>query len=275
MGHCAYSVEEDGVAEFETIKYGIHDGLATIELARSDKLNAMSAQMFTELGDAAERAAADPGIRVVLVKGQGRAFSAGIDVLLLGQLAGTRGARFRAFVKTAQRPYLLLATMEKPTVAAIHGHALGSGFQLALACDLRIAAEDTRFSMLEVRFGLIPDLGGLHRLARQAGSGVAKEIAWTGRDVDVEEAARIGIVNRIVPAITLDEQAEAYARELVASPPIPVALTKSLINRALETPFETSLEHQAQAQAACIASEDHREAVEAYLEKRPPRFTGR
>ena len=263
------------MADFETIKYGVHDGLATITLARPDKRNAINAQMFTELGDAAERAANDPGIRVVLVIGEGAAFSAGVDVLLLNQLAGTRGARFRSFVRVAQRPYYILASMDKPTVAAVQGHAIGAGFQLALACDLRVGAEDVRFSMLEVRFGLIPDLGGLHRLSRLIGPARTKEIVWTGRSLEAEEAERLGLINRLVSADTLDKEAEAYARELVHAPPLPVSLTKTLIGRGHETSLETSLERDAQAQAACIESEDHREAVEAYLEKRPARFHGR
>lgn len=263
------------MADFETIKYGVHDGLATITLARGDKRNAINAQMFTELGDAAERAANDPGIRVVLLTGEGESFSAGIDVLLLNQLSGTRGARFRSFVRTAQRPHYILASMDKPTVAAVQGHAVGAGFQLALACDLRVVAEDVRFAMLEVRFGIIPDLGGLHRLARVIGPARTKEIVWTGRNVGAEEAERLGLVNRVVPADTLEKEAEAYARELVNAPPLPVSLTKTLIGRANETSLETSLERDAQAQAACIESEDHREAVEAYLEKRPARFHGR
>jgi enoyl-CoA hydratase/carnithine racemase len=263
------------MAEFDTLRYGVHDGVATIELARSDKRNAITAQMFQELGDAAQRAAFDPGIRVVLVKGQGPSFSAGIDITLLGQLAGTRGARFRSFVHTAQRPYLLLAQMDKPTVAAVQGHAVGAGFQLALACDLRIAAENARFAMLEVRFGLVPDLGGSGRLARIIGQARTKEIVWTGRGIEAEEAERMGLVNRVVPAVALDKEADAYVREIAASPPLPVSLTKTLINRSHETSLETSLERESQAQAACIDSEDHREAVAAYLEKRPPRFTGR
>ncbi len=263
------------MSDFETIKYGVHDGLATITLARPDKRNAINAQMFTELGDAAERAANDPGIRVVLVTGEGESFSAGIDVLLLNQLSGTRGARFRSFVRTAQRPHYILASMDKPTVAAVQGHAVGAGFQLALACDLRIAAEDVRLGMLEVRFGLIPDLGGLHRLSRLIGPARTKEIVWTGRNVEAEEAERLGLANRVVPADTLEKETEAYVRELVNAPPLPVSLSKTLIGRGHETSFETSLERDAQAQAACIESEDHREAVEAYLEKRPARFHGR
>lgn len=263
------------MAEFEFVRYAQHDGVATIELARPDKLNAINAQMFSELGQAAGRAADDPGIRVVLVKGEGRAFCAGIDVSVLGQLHGTRGARFMTFVRTAQRPFLLLSQMDKPTVAAVHGHAIGAGFQLALACDLRLAADDASFAMFEVRYGLVPDLGGTHRLARLIGPSRAQELVWTGRNVDAEEADRLGIVNRIVPADGLAKEAETLAREIAASPPIPVSLVKSLVGRSPETPYETMLEHAAQAQAACVETEDHREAVEAYLEKRPPRFQGK
>jgi 2-(1,2-epoxy-1,2-dihydrophenyl)acetyl-CoA isomerase len=263
------------MSDFETIKYGVHDGVATITLARPEKRNAINAQMFTELGDAAERAANDPGIRIVLVTGEGESFSAGIDVLLLNQLSGTRGARFRSFVRLAQRPFFILASMDKPTVAAVQGHAVGAGFQLALACDLRLATEDLRFAMLEVRFGLIPDLGGLHRLTRLIGQPRTKEIVWTGRNVEAEEAERLGLVNKIVPNGALEKETEAYIQELVIAPPLPMSLTKTLIGRAHETSLETSLERDAQAQAACIESEDHREAVEAYLEKRPARFHGR
>ncbi|MGH2676224.1 MAG: enoyl-CoA hydratase/isomerase family protein [Actinomycetota bacterium] len=263
------------MADLETLRYGVHDGVATIELARSDKRNAVNAQMFTELGDAAERAASDPGIRAVLVKGAGPSFCAGLDVTLLGQLAGTRGARLRSFIRTAQRPFLTLAQMDKPTVAAVQGHALGAGFQLALACDLRLCAEDARFAMLEVRFGLVPDLGGSHRLSRLIGPARAKELVWTGRIVEPNEAERLGLVNRVVPAQTLAKEAEALVRDVVASPPIPVSLTKALIGRSMESSLETALERDGQAQATCIDTEDHREAVAAYLEKRPPRFQGR
>jgi 2-(1,2-epoxy-1,2-dihydrophenyl)acetyl-CoA isomerase len=263
------------MADFETLRYGVHDGVATIELARPDKRNAISAQMFSELGDAAEAAASDPGIRAVLVRGTGPSFCSGIDVTLLGQLAGTRGARLRSFIRTAQRPFLTLAQMDKPSVAEVQGHALGAGFQLALACDLRVCAEDVRFALLEVRFGLIPDLGGLHRLSRLIGPARTKELVWTGRTVEPEEAERLGLANRVVPTDTLAKEGEALAREVAASPPIPVSLTKSLIGRAAETSLETALERDGQAQATCIDTEDHREAVAAYLERRPPRFQGR
>ena len=263
------------MADFETIRYGVHDGVATITLNRPDKRNAVNAQMFQELGDAAEQAAMDPGIRVVLVDAEGSSFCAGIDIMLMGQLAGTRGARFRSFIRTAQRPFAVLAQMDKPTVAAVQGHAVGAGFQLALACDLRIVADDLRFALLEIQFGIIPDLGGPHRLTRLIGPARTKDLIWTRRNVDAEEAERLGLANRVVSTDALAKEAEAYVRELVAAPPLPVSLTKSLVGRSFETTFETDLERQAQAQAACLESEDHREAIEAFVEKRPARFHGR
>ncbi|HYU57620.1 MAG TPA: enoyl-CoA hydratase/isomerase family protein [Actinomycetota bacterium] len=263
------------MSDLETLKYGVHNGVATISLNRPTKLNAVNAQMFADLAEASERASFDPGVRVIVVRAEGRAFSAGIDVNLMGQLAGSRGARFRTWVRGAQQGFLNLARADKPTLAAVHGHALGAGFQIALACDLRIVTHDVSFGMFEVKFGLIPDLGGTHRLTRLVGPAVAKELVWTGRTVDAEEALRLGLANRIVEREVLDKEAEAFARELAASPPIPVSLAKSLITRATETPLETDLDAAAHAQAQCVETEDHREAVAAFLEKRPPRFTGR
>ena len=261
--------------DFETLRYDIHDGLATITLNRPEKRNAMNAQMFTDLGEAAERASTDPGVRVILVRGEGSTFCAGIDVNLMGQLAGSRGARFRTFVRQAQRGFHALAVADKPTVAAVQGHAVGAGFQLALACDLRIVTDDSTMGMFEIRFGLVPDLGGNHRLTRLVGPGRAKELVWTGRPVAAEEAERWGLANRVVSAETLAKEAEAFARELLASPPIPVSLAKGLIARAFDQTLEAELEQAAQAQTMCVDSEDHREAVSAFLEKRPARFQGR
>ena len=261
--------------EFETIRYDIHDGLATITLNRPEKRNAMNAQMFTDLAAAGERAADDSGVRVVLVRGEGPVFCAGLDIGLMGTLAGSRGARFRSFVRHAQRPFRVLATMDKPTVAAVQGHAVGAGFQLALACDLRVIADDAHLGMFEIRFGLVPDLGGNHRLARIVGPARAKELVWTARAVSAEEAERIGLANRVVSGETLAKEAEAFAREIAASPPIPVSLAKGLIDRAFDQTFEAELEQAAHAQVQSVDSDDHREAVAAFLEKRTPRFQGR
>jgi enoyl-CoA hydratase/carnithine racemase len=231
--------------------------------------------MFTELGEAADRAASDPDVRAVLVAGEGPAFCAGIDISELARLGGIGGGGVHTLARTAQRPYLTLASMDKPTVAAVQGHALGAGFQLVLACDLRVLSQDAVLGMLEVRFGLIPDLGGTHRLPALVGPARAKELVWTGRTVGAEEAERMGLANRVVAREALEEEAGRLARELADAPPIPVAHTKSLIERAASSGLETIMERERQAQATCVASQDQPEAVAAHFEKRPARFVGR
>ena len=260
------------MSDFETIRYEIDDGLGVITLARPEKRNAVNLDMFTELGHAADRAASDPEVRAVLLRGDDPSFCAGLDLSALGDLGGMTGARFRAFLRLAQRPFLVLARMAKPAMAAVQGHALGAGFQLALACDLRVAAEDATFGMLEARYGLIPDLGGTHHLARLVGPARAKELVWTTRPVPAEEAMRIGLVNRVVSNSDLAQEAEQLCREVVAYSPTAAASTKSLISRAAETAFETELEREADAQAACLEGDDHRESVAAFMEGRTPRF---
>jgi enoyl-CoA hydratase len=266
------------MGDFETIRYSVEDGLATITLARPDKRNAVDQTMFGELGDATEDAAADRAFRGVVVVGDGPSFCAGIDLSLIGELAGLAArasedeAGFQSFVRMAQRPYRSLSAMPKPTVAAVQGHALGAGFQLALACDLRVAASDAKFGMLEARYGLIPDLGGVHRLARLVGPSRAKELVWSTRMVDADEALRIGLVNRVVEPGDLLSVSTEIARQVTQHSPTAVALIKELIERAAETPLDAEFGHEAEAQSTVIRGQDHREAVAAFLEGRAPRF---
>ncbi|MFN2589251.1 MAG: enoyl-CoA hydratase/isomerase family protein [Actinomycetota bacterium] len=258
--------------EFQAIRYEASDGLGRITMARPDKRNAMNPQMFEELGDAAELARDDAAVAAVIVAGEGPTFSAGLDLNAVGELSSLRGPKFRRFVRMAQRPYLALARMEKPVIAAVQGHAVGAGFQLALACDLRIVAEDAKLGILEARYGLIPDLGGLHHLARLIGTGRTKELLWSTRLVDADEAQRNGLANRVVPADQLPKSAEDLAREVTTYSPTAVGLIKTLVSRATETDLEQELEREADAQSVCLDSDDHRESVAAFLEGRPPKF---
>jgi 2-(1,2-epoxy-1,2-dihydrophenyl)acetyl-CoA isomerase len=263
------------MTHFKTITYAVEDGLAVISLNRPDKRNAMNVEMFTELGDAAEQAGSDPEIRAVLVRGEGPSFCAGIDLTVLGTLAGAVVDRFRGFGQMAQRPFRLLATLDKPTVAAVQGHALGAGFQLALACDVRIAAMDATFGLLEARYGLVPDLGGLYHLAREVGPARAKELAWSARRVDADEAERLGLVSRVVAAATLDADARAFAAEITAHSPVTASLVKDLVAQAGARTLDAEMERELDAQANALASQDHAEAVAAFLERRPPHFVGK
>ncbi len=235
----------------------------------------MHAQMFAELAEAAERAASDGSVRLVVVSGDGSSFCAGIDVAELGRLASIDRSEIRSFVELAQRPFRALGLMPKPSIAAVQGHAVGAGFQLALACDLRVVAPDASFAMLEVGYGLIPDLGGAHRLARAVGTARAKDLVWTGRTVDAAEALGIGLANRLAADGDLAVETDRLVGALLAQAPLPQRLTKALIDQAMETPFEVELEREAEAQINAVASDDFREAVSAFAERRRPRFTGR
>jgi len=264
--------------DFQTVRYEKRDGIAAITLSRPEKRNAMNREMFAEAADAAEEARRDPDVFGILLAGEGQSFCAGIDLGLLaefGTLAALPGSQFRSFVQFAQRPYRSLARLEKPTLAAVQGHALGAGFQLALACDLRVIATSAQMALLETRYGIIPDLGGMHALTRIVGAGRAKELVWTGRSVEAEEADRIGLANRVVGEEKLLDEAEGLLRDVLAHSPIAVAQSKALIDHAAETPLEVELDREAQAQTVCVQSEDHREAVASFFEKRSPRFKGR
>jgi enoyl-CoA hydratase/carnithine racemase len=263
------------VAQFTTLRYEVADGIASITLARPDKRNAMNDVLFDELGEATHQAAIDGDVRVVLVAGEGKSFCAGIDLTMFGHEAFRGGPGFQRFIHMAQRSFKNLQTMPKPAVAAVQGHALGAGFQLALACDIRVCAQDATFGMFEIRYGIVPDLGGNRPLTQLVGPAIAKELVWTGRTVDGAEAERIGLANRVVSTDALTKEAETLAHDLAAAAPIPVALTKSLINREAELSIEASFEREAESQQRAIASDDHREAVAAFMEKRPPKYSGR
>jgi len=272
---------------FETIRYELEGDLASIILARPDKRNAVNEAMFAELGEAVDMAGAEPNARALVVRGEGPSFCSGIDLTLIGELArlaatqsagdagSDTGSSFATFVRMAQRPFLALARMDKPTIAAVRGYALGAGCQLALACDLRIAATDARLGILEPRYGIIPDLGGAHHLTRLVGPARAKELIWSTRAVEADEALRIGMVNRVVAPGELDEATEAFAREVTAHSPTAVALVKRMIDRAADTTLEDELAREASDQAIALSSEDHREAVAAFLERRLPRYPGK
>jgi enoyl-CoA hydratase/carnithine racemase len=253
------------MGEFETIRYAVDGGLATITLARPDKRNAVNQTMFAELGDAAEAAAADPDVRAVLVAAEGPSFCAGIDLALIGELAGLAARAsedeggFHSFVRAAQRPFRSLARMPKPSLAAVQGHALGAGLQLALACDLRVAATDAKLGILEPRYGLIPDLGGPHRLARLVGPSRAKELIWSTRIVETEEALRIGLIDRVVEPEALRSGAEGLVRQVIQHSPIAVALIKELVERAFETSLDDEFELEARAQGKAVQAGDSRD----------------
>jgi enoyl-CoA hydratase/carnithine racemase len=245
-----------------------------VTLNRPDVLNAMDRDVFSELRDAALRAGADPSVRALVLTGEGRAFSSGLDTSLFASGIG-EGSPLTLDIASLQECFTVYETVGVPTIAAINGVALGGGIQLAAACDLRVAAEDAELAVYEIRWGIIPDLGGTQRLPRLIGLGRAKELILTGRKIGAAEALAWGLVNRVVPAERVREEAMAWARELAAGPPLALSAAKRLAAAAFDSPVPSGLEREAMINRRLLASDDFREAVVARFEKRDPRFTAR
>lgn len=254
------------------VRYQVDGQVATITLARPEKLNAMDRQTFSELERAAAAASADPSVRALLVTGEGRAFSSGLDVAEFSGRADLDEAE--EIVGELQRAISVLESMPKPVVAAVNGLAVGGGLQLAVACDLRIAGEDAQFAALEMRWAIVPDLGGTERLPRLIGLGRAKELILTGRPVRAAEAERIGLVTRVVPPRRLATEAAELAAGLAAGPTLAIGLAKQAMNEAFDRSTTEGMAAARRMQRQTFASADHAEARLAFAERRPPRFSG-
>jgi 2-(1,2-epoxy-1,2-dihydrophenyl)acetyl-CoA isomerase len=256
------------MAEVETSRDG---GVLTITLNRPEVLNAFNAAMHRAIQAAYKEARADD-VRAVVVTGAGRGFCVGQDLTEFRESAGDIGQRLRS---TYHPTILGLRSLEKPVVAAVNGAAAGAGLSLALACDLRLAADSATFVPAFINIGLVPDSGGSYFAARLLGYARALEWLASGRRLTAAEAHAWGLVSEVVETDALAERAAALAAELAALPTRGIALTKRLLDHAQTATLEEQLEREAQLQAAATRTGDFREGVAAFLEKRPPRFEGR
>jgi enoyl-CoA hydratase/carnithine racemase len=245
-----------------------------IVMTRAEKRNAMNGEMVIALGEAFKEAANDPSVRVVVVRGDGPMFSSGMDLGNLHDLAG-QAHMLRPFRAECIEAWNRLEEMPKPTIVQIHGAAIGGAMELALAADMRVMASDAVAAILEVKIGLIPDVGGCSRLPAVVGLGRAKELIMTGRFLGAEEALSIGFANRIAPADELDATTESLCNELLAAAPMAVSMAKSVIDRAAKPALEETLELEVEAQERLAASDDFAEGATAFMEKRAPEFAGR
>ncbi|MDQ3935080.1 MAG: enoyl-CoA hydratase/isomerase family protein [Actinomycetota bacterium] len=243
-------------------------------MSRAEKRNAMNEELVRGLGEAFREAAGDPSVRVVVVRGDGPMFSSGMDLSDLRALAEDP-SRLRSFRGPILAVWNMLEEMTKPTIAQIHGACIGGAAELALACDMRVMAEDAVVAIPEVRVGLIPDVGGSSRLPAVVGLGVAKEMIMTGRAIDGREAHRIGFANRIAPADELDGTTEALCNELLACAPLAVGLAKRVMDSAAKPALATTLEQEVTCQELLAATEDYSEGAAAFQERRDPEFAGR
>jgi enoyl-CoA hydratase len=246
-------------------------GIATVTIDRQDALNALDVATLVELRDRLAELAADGEVRAVVLTGAGeKAFVAGADIKYMSGLDPEQAKGWGALGHEAGR---LLETMPKPTIAAVNGFALGGGCELALACDIRYASSRAKLGQPEINLGIVPGWGGTQRLARICGLGVAKELVYTGRTVDAEEALRIGLVNAIADPVL--ERALEIARDLAAKSPVALGLAKRLCNLTLGVDHAGGLETEANEFGELFASEDAREGLTAFVEKRAPSFVGR
>lgn len=257
---------------YTTLLLEVTDGIATVTVNRPDRLNALSAAVVAELHDAARALRADPAARGVLVTGAGpKAFVAGADISELARL-GVREAH--AMALAGQAMVSAFEQMGKPVVAAVNGFALGGGCELAMGCHARIASENAKFGQPEVKLGLIPGYGGTQRLARLVGKGRALHLLLTGETIDAQEAYRIGLVSKVVPAAQLLAEATALLRTILANGPVAVALATEAVERGLALPLADALRLEADLFALAAATEDMKEGTKAFLEKRAAHFTG-
>jgi enoyl-CoA hydratase/carnithine racemase len=256
---------------YALLGFNVLNAVATITFSRPDKRNAMSDDMRSEFIDALGRVAADKAIKALVLTGAGKAFCAGGDISGMQQRlsappgeVGFNGWHRQQRVHHTQA---LLHTMPKPVIAAVNGAASGLGADTAMACDFIIASESASFAWSYIKRGIIPDGGGMYFLPRRVGLAKAKELIFTGREVKVEEALALGIIDRKTSAASLIDDAQAWARELSQSSSTALALSKTIINQSFELTANDIFAQGSQAQGICYTSAEHRASVEAFLEK--------
>jgi enoyl-CoA hydratase len=257
---------------YQFLTLDVADRIATLTLNRPDKLNALNDATMLDLGNAIEAVRANDAVAGVIVTGAGRAFVAGADI---SELRAKAAADAYALARRGQEVFRRFETSPKPVIAAINGFALGGGCELAMACHVRIASESAKFGQPEVKLGVIPGYGGTQRLMRLVGRGRALQLLLTGEMIDAQEAYRIGLVNRVVPAGEgVVDAARAMLGQMLANGPLALAQCIEAVNRGADISMEEALALEAAAFGMLASTQDMREGTSAFLEKRGPAFRG-
>ncbi|MBN8983470.1 MAG: enoyl-CoA hydratase/isomerase family protein [Rhizobiales bacterium] len=263
----------------DEVLYDVRDGIATLTLNRPERLNTISREMLMLLGQLLLRADADPAVRVVILTGAGRAFCAGLDMTAatkgsgIGSQNDTNGTVTTLDLKTA--PPTILFNMEKPTICALNGSAAGYGMDMALGCDIRIMADSAKFAAAFVKRGVVPESGGTWFLPRMIGWAKAAELIFTGRTLSAAESLDMGLANEVVATGDVMSRANAVAAEIAGNAPLAVQAAKRMMRSGLSESFGDHVHHVFLQLLPLFRSEDFREGMTSFLEKRPPNFKGR
>ncbi len=259
--------------DHENVMYEVKEGIGTITINRPKKLNALNRATRVELRRVLEEIRSSKELRVLIITGSGEAFIAGADIPEMKEM--NQWDMMDNLSTLSQQLYTDFGNLEIPVIAMINGYCFGGGLELALACDIRVASDDASFGQLEIRLGIMPGGGATQRLPGLVGPAMAKELMFTGRIIDAQEALRIGLVNRTVPRAKLKETVWELARDIAKKSPIALRLIKRSVNRGLQAPSDIGLAYEALAECLCFTTEDHEEGFSAFLEKRKPSFRGK
>ena len=257
---------------YTTITLGVADRIATVTVNRPDKLNALNDQVIEELGHAIDSARANPDVGGIILTGAGRAFVAGADI---AELEAHTGISAKMLSQRGSDVFRRFETSPKPTIAAVNGFALGGGCELAMACHMRVASEFAKFGQPEVKLGLVPGYGGTQRLPRLVGKGRAMQLLLTGEMIDAQEAYRIGLVNRVLPAAELIPAVTAMLQTIMSNSPLAVSHCIEAVNSGYDLPLVDAMTLEATAFGLLASTQDKQEGTRAFLEKRAATFTGR
>ncbi len=258
---------------YQTLLTHLENGILTITINRPDKLNALNKEVFTDLNKVLDEIESNASIKSVVITGAGpKAFVAGADISEFSELNKEQAM---ALSKRGQDTFARIENCTKPFVAAVNGFALGGGCELAMTCDMIIASETAQFGQPEIKIGIMPGAGGTQRLPRAVGKALAMEMVLTGNFINAERALKAGLINKIVPVEVYLEEAVKLAKDIAALSPVSVQLAKESVNKSYEQNLQESLYFERKNFYMCFASEDQKEGMAAFVEKRKPEFKGK
>ncbi|AND85881.1 short-chain-enoyl-CoA hydratase [Clostridium tyrobutyricum] len=254
---------------FKNVNFEKDGKMVVITINRPKALNALNSETLVEIDSAIDMVAEDEDVLAVILTGAGKSFVAGADI---SEMKGLNAIEGRKFGILGNKVFRKLEKLEKPVIAAVNGFALGGGCEISMACDIRIASSKAKFGQPESGLGITPGFGGTQRLPRLVGLGMAKELIYTAKIIKADEAFRIGLVNKVVEPEALMDEAKALANTIINNAPIAVKLCKEAINRGIQTDIDTGAAYESEVFGECFATEDQKEGMGAFLEKRDKTF---